>query len=111
MILLIGVLDGIVVRYGEWLMVVFPDGIELGTVDRIILEADDRINPGKILGVKLGFDLGMEIGIAVVIVDDIHLSDSSDVGWSDGDILLGEKVGTVLNISLGVIVGKKIVYN
>ena len=49
----------------------FSDGIELGTVDRIILEADDRINPGKILGVKLGFDLGMEIGIAVVIVDDI----------------------------------------
>ena len=49
----------------------------------------------------------MELGIAVGIVDDIHLSDGSDVGWSDGDILLGEKVGTVLNISLGIVVGRK----
>ena len=88
-ILLIGVLDGIVVRYGEGLMVVFPDGIELGTVDKIILRESDGIKLDKIFEVKVGFKLGMELDIAVRIVDDIHLSAGSYVGLSDGDILLG----------------------
>ena len=49
--------------------------------------------------------LGMELGIAVGIVDDIHLSDGSDVGWSDGDILLGKSDGMGLNTLLGINVG------
>ena len=49
--------DGILVGYSKGLMFEFLDGTELGTVDTVALRKDDGIELGKILGMKLGFNL------------------------------------------------------
>ena len=53
----------------------FLDGIELRTVHTVVLRKDDEIEPGKILGMKLDFNLGVVLGTMVGNSDIMHLCD------------------------------------